>query len=139
MFDIVTVDNDSESFGLSASFDVANVEFFFRRILLTSGGGKLAQVDVVVRVAESKLVERRLELIAVPKKYYTLDHILLILENGHGTFLNRSTTVKMVYSLLVRSCNMAPLKCLFFSLKLNIFIKLVFGDCKRETTELTEY
>jgi hypothetical protein len=69
VFDIVTVDNDSESFGLSASFDVANVECFFRRILLTSGGGKLAQVDVVVRVAESKLVECRLELIAVPKKY----------------------------------------------------------------------
>ena len=69
VIDIVTVDNDSESFRLSASFDVANVECFFRRILLTSGGRKLAQVDVVVRVAEPKLVERRLELIAVPKKY----------------------------------------------------------------------
>jgi hypothetical protein len=69
VFDIVTVDNDSESFGLSASFDVSNVEFFFRRILLTSGGGKLTQVDVVVRVAEPKLVECRLELIAIPKTY----------------------------------------------------------------------
>jgi hypothetical protein len=69
VIDIVTVDNDFESFRLSASFDVANVECFFRRILLTSGGRKLAQVDVVVRVTQTKLVERRLELIAVPKKF----------------------------------------------------------------------
>ena len=66
MFDIVTVDDDSETFRFSASFDVSDVEIIFRRIVMTSGGRKLSQVDVVVGVAEPELVERRLELIAVP-------------------------------------------------------------------------